>query len=63
MWEWIITHKAIILLGFIGFVVFFDRLATLTDEKFTLFGIPIGKYDNEIAKYLMYIKQAIFPGK
>lgn len=63
MWEWIITHKAEIVLGFIGFVAILDRFATATPDDFTLFGIPIGKYDNEIAKFFMYLKQAIFPGK
>jgi hypothetical protein len=40
-----------------------DRFATATPEDFTLFGIPIGKYDNQVAKFFTYLKQAIFPGK
>jgi len=63
MWEWIITNKLLIISLFFNFVGAFDRFATATPENYTLFGIPIGKYDNEIAKFFTYIKQAMFPGR
>jgi hypothetical protein len=61
--EWILNNKLLIIGGFIVFVGIIDRFATATPEDFKLFGIPIGKYDNEVAKFFTYLKQAIFPGK
>ena len=63
MWEWIMNNKLLIAGGFVVFVGIIDRFATATPDDFKLFGIPIGKYDNQIAKLFMYIKQAIWPSK
>lgn len=59
MWEWIIDHTAEIILV----VGMLERFAKETPEDFTFFGIPIGKYDNQVSDFVKMILRAVFPKK
>jgi uncharacterized membrane protein YcfT len=56
--EWILTAG-----GFAIVCVVVERFANATPPDYKLFGIPIGKYDNDVAKFLGFLKQAIWPKK
>lgn len=57
--EWIIEHAAEILL----IAGIFERLAKETPEDFTLFGLKIGKYDNQISDFVKMLIKSIFQGE
>lgn len=63
MWEWIVTNKLLILSLVLNFIAILDRFATATPEDYKLFKIPIGKYDDEIVKFLKFVRDAFIPGK
>ena len=55
--KWIISNAAEIAIV----VGFLERLAKEIPEDFKLFGIPIGKYDNQIVEFIGYVYRAILP--
>lgn len=64
--EWILDNKMLIISILLNIVGAFDRIATKTPEDFKIFGIKVGKYDDEIAKALGYLRDIIvsfFPTK
>jgi hypothetical protein len=57
--EWILEHWSEILLA----AGVLERLAKETKEDFKLFGIPIGKYDNQVSDLVGAILRALVPKK
>jgi hypothetical protein len=57
--EWILEHWAEILLA----AGVLERIAKETPEDFKLFGIPIGKYDNQVSDFIGAILRALVPKK
>lgn len=56
---WLLKHVAEILL----IAGIFERLAKETPEDFILFGLKIGKYDNQLSDFVKMLIKSIFPGK
>lgn len=57
--DWILNHWAEILV----IAGFLERFAKETKEDFVLFGLKIGKYDNQISDFIKAIIRAALPGK
>lgn len=57
--EWIIAHYAEIIAG----LLLADRVAAATPETFRLFGIPIGKWDNQLVDGVRFLLSALLGKK
>ncbi len=54
--EWLIAHAAEI----VAITLIADRVAAATPETFKLFGIPVGKWDNQLVDLLKFVTGAVF---
>ena len=57
--EWILKHWSEILLA----AGVLERLAKETPDDFVLFGLPIGKYDNQLSDFVGAVLRALVPKK